>query len=63
MRELQRVFAMLMRSNRKYIDPSPVIAALRDHHDNPVVIGPQQDVGGMERVFGDGRCSGQQSVR
>ena len=54
---------MLMRSNRKYIDPSPVIAALRDHHDNPVVIGPQQDVGGMERVFGDGRCSGQQSVR
>lgn len=46
MRELQRLIAMMMRSERKYLDPSAVLAALRDHKGQPVAIGGQQDVGG-----------------
>jgi hypothetical protein len=49
LRELQRLIALMLRSERKYLDPSAVLAALRDHKGQPVAVGGQQDVGGRSR--------------
>lgn len=46
MRELQRLFAQLILSNQKYVDPSPLLKkVLKD--GKPVDIGEQEDVAGL----------------
>ena len=43
--ELQRLFAYMMRSNRKYIDPSRFLNTLVDDFGSRIMIGEQRDVG------------------
>ena len=44
-KELQLLFGFLMRSNRKYIDPSRFLRNLVDDFGCPISIGEQRDVG------------------
>lgn len=48
---LQKIFAYLICSNRKYVDPSPVLKALVDDYGNQIAIGEQKDVGEFNIVF------------
>jgi ubiquitin carboxyl-terminal hydrolase 25/28 len=43
--QLQRLFASMIGSQSKYVDPSAVLNALVDDFGNHVIIGEQQDVG------------------
>lgn len=50
MRELQRLFAQLILSNQKYVDPSPLLKkVLKD--GKPVDIGEQEDVAEFNELF------------
>lgn len=44
-KQVQRLFAYLTRSHRKYQDPSAVLNALVDDYGNQIGIGDQKDVG------------------
>lgn len=46
MRELQRLFAYLILSNQKWVDPSALLKKLLDNSGQPVNIGNQEDVSG-----------------
>ena len=46
MRELQRLFAYLILSNQKWVDPSALLKKLLDKNGQPVNIGNQEDVSG-----------------
>ncbi|CAG9334956.1 unnamed protein product [Blepharisma stoltei] len=48
---IQRLFAFLIRSNRKYADPSNVLNALVDDFGNHIEIGDQKDVGEFNMIF------------
>ena len=45
MLQLQRLFAYMIRSNKKYIDPSLVLNYLVDDLGNPIEIGDEKDIG------------------
>ena len=45
LQELQTLFAFMIRSHRKYIDPSQFLATLVDSDGKPIYIGEQRDVG------------------
>jgi hypothetical protein len=49
--QLQRLFAFMTRSSRKYQDPSPVLNALVDDYGNQIKIGEQEDVGEFNMVL------------
>lgn len=49
--EVQRLFAYLIRSNKKYADPSNVLNALVDDFGNQISIGDQKDVGEFNMIF------------
>ena len=42
---LQRLFAFLIRSDRRYIDPTPVLSTLTDDSGKQIIIGDEKDVG------------------
>ncbi|CAG9320649.1 USP28_3 [Blepharisma stoltei] len=44
-KQLQRLFAHMIRSNRLYVDPGNVLKALVDDFGNQIAIGDQKDVG------------------
>ena len=46
LRNLQRLFGLLLRGERKYADPTPVIESLRHGDGRRVAIGSQEDVSG-----------------
>lgn len=48
---LQKLFAYLICSNRRYIEPTSVLKALVDDYGNPIAIGEQKDVGEFNMVF------------
>jgi hypothetical protein len=48
---LQKLFAQLLLSNQTYIDPSPMIKALRSDDGRPVTIGGQEDVAEFNELF------------
>lgn len=50
-RELQRLFALLSLSDRKYVDPTPVITALLAGTGQKSKIGSQEDPTGTRRVL------------
>jgi hypothetical protein len=47
--ELQRLFASLVLSTQKYVDPSHMLKKLKDKSGNTLKIGNQEDVVGMVR--------------
>jgi hypothetical protein len=48
---LQKLFAQLLLSNQSFIDPSPMIKALRTDDGRPVTIGGQEDVAEFNELF------------
>lgn len=50
-KQLQRLFSMMIRSHRRYIDPSSVLNALVDDFGNQLMIGDQKDVGEFNMVL------------
>lgn len=51
MKELQKLFVLMMYSNQKYVDPSPVLKNLNDKDGKPVSIGDQQDVADFNEIL------------
>eukprot|EP01088_Endostelium_zonatum_P000337 TRINITY_DN1061_c0_g1_i2.p1 TRINITY_DN1061_c0_g1~~TRINITY_DN1061_c0_g1_i2.p1 ORF type:complete len:652 (-),score=171.58 TRINITY_DN1061_c0_g1_i2:87-2042(-) len=51
MRELQRLFALLVMSKEKWVDPSPLLKKLLDKTGKPVNIGNQEDVSEFNELF------------
>jgi hypothetical protein len=49
--ELQRLFIYMALSNRKMVDPSPVLGALLDSKGKPVKVGNQEDVSEFNHIF------------
>jgi ubiquitin carboxyl-terminal hydrolase 25/28 len=49
--QLQRLFASMIRSHRRYLDPSDVLKSLVDDLGNQLVIGDQKDVGEFNMVL------------
>jgi hypothetical protein len=48
--ELQRLFASLVLSTQKYVDPSHMLKKLKDKAGNTLKIGNQEDVVGMLKL-------------
>jgi hypothetical protein len=46
MKELQRLFGNLIRTNQKWVDPSNFLKSIVDNNGNIVKIGAQEDVSG-----------------
>ena len=51
MENLKQLFCGLIASDRKYIDPTPVISSIVDDYGNDLVIGDQKDIGEFNLVF------------
>jgi ubiquitin carboxyl-terminal hydrolase 25/28 len=49
--QLQRLFASMIRSHRRYLDPSDVLKSLVDDLGNQLIIGDQKDVGEFNMVL------------
>ena len=49
--QIQRLFAFLIRSHRKYLDPTMVLTALVDDFGNPIHIGDEKDVGEFNMIL------------
>jgi hypothetical protein len=52
MSELQKLFARLLYTNQKYVDPSDLLKKLKDKNGKTIEIGQQEDVGGKKRISG-----------
>lgn len=50
-KQLQKLFAYMIRTHRKYIDPSCVLNALVDEYGIPIEIGDQKDVGEFNMIL------------
>lgn len=50
-KQLQLLFSALIRSHRRYLDPSNVLNALVDDFGNQLMIGDQKDVGEFNMIF------------
>jgi ubiquitin carboxyl-terminal hydrolase 25/28 len=50
-KQLQRLFGYMIRSHRRYIDPSNVLSALVDDLGNQLMIGDQKDVGEFNMIL------------
>jgi ubiquitin carboxyl-terminal hydrolase 25/28 len=48
---LKALFCQLIASDRKYIDPTPVLSVLVDDYGNELAIGDQKDIGEFNLVF------------
>lgn len=48
---LKQLFCGLIASDRKYIDPTPVISSIVDDYGNDLVIGDQKDIGEFNLIF------------
>lgn len=48
---LQKLFAHLICSNRRYVEPTAVLKALVDDYGNPISIGDQKDAGEFNIIF------------
>lgn len=48
---LKQLFCSLIASDRKYIDPTPVISSIVDDYGNDLAIGDQKDIGEFNLVF------------
>ena len=51
LQQLQKLFAHMIRSNKKYVDPSNVLKSLVDDFGNPLEIGDQKDVGEFNMIL------------
>jgi len=49
--ELKKLFAFLVRSDKKYADPTQVLKSIVDGDGNPIEIGEQQDIGEFNSNF------------
>ena len=49
--QIQRLFAFMIRSHRKYLDPTAVLTALVDDFGNPIQIGDEKDVGEFNMIL------------
>jgi len=49
--QLQKLFALMIGSNRKYIDPTPVLSSITDDFGNKIEIGGQRDVGEFNMIL------------
>eukprot|EP01016_Furgasonia_blochmanni_P005285 TRINITY_DN12056_c0_g1_i2.p1 TRINITY_DN12056_c0_g1~~TRINITY_DN12056_c0_g1_i2.p1 ORF type:complete len:192 (+),score=47.19 TRINITY_DN12056_c0_g1_i2:306-881(+) len=43
-KNLQRLFALMIKSNKKYVDPSQVLQLLVDDQGNSIAVGDQKDI-------------------
>ena len=48
---LQKLFAHMINSNRKYVEPTAVIKALVDDYGSPMSFGDQKDIGEFNTTF------------
>jgi ubiquitin carboxyl-terminal hydrolase 25/28 len=48
---LKYLFASLIASDRKYIDPTTVISSIVDDYGNDLAIGDQKDIGEFNLIF------------
>ncbi len=51
MKELAHLFAMMIMTNKKYVDPSKVLKSLTDGLGNPIRLGEQKDVTELNMHF------------
>lgn len=51
MKELQRLFVFLLKSNQKYVDPSRLLQRITGEDGKPVKIGDQEDVGDFNELL------------
>ncbi|CAG9327992.1 unnamed protein product [Blepharisma stoltei] len=49
--QLQKLFALMIGSNRKYIDPTSVLSSITDDFGNKIEIGSQRDVGEFNMIL------------
>ena len=45
MENLKNLFSSLIASDKKYVEPGPVISSLVDDYGNDIAIGEQKDIG------------------
>eukprot|EP00005_Dracoamoeba_jomungandri_P000425 CAMPEP_0174251172 /NCGR_PEP_ID=MMETSP0439-20130205/1081_1 /TAXON_ID=0 /ORGANISM="Stereomyxa ramosa, Strain Chinc5" /LENGTH=918 /DNA_ID=CAMNT_0015331415 /DNA_START=79 /DNA_END=2835 /DNA_ORIENTATION=+ len=51
MRALQKLFAFMLLSNQKWVDPSPLLKKILDRNGQPINIGNQEDVSEFNELF------------
>lgn len=48
---LKNLFCSLIASDRKYLDPTPVITSIVDDYGNDLAVGDQKDIGEFNLIF------------
>ncbi len=51
MMNLKELFSLMIGSDRKYVDPTPVLTSIVDDYGNELPIGDQKDIGEFNLIF------------
>ena len=51
MENLKILFSELIASDKKYVDPTPVISSIVDDYGNDLAVGDQKDIGEFNLIF------------
>jgi ubiquitin carboxyl-terminal hydrolase 25/28 len=50
-KQLKQIFGYLIKSDKKYSDPTPVLKSLTDTNGRPLEIGDERDIGEFNDTF------------